>query len=514
MHPEIVNPHTLNIANEFRGSNRSDSAEATVDATRSHAQPASSGVTRNRLLRGGVWVLVLRVTGICLAVIVNAVLARVLTKEAFGNFIWFSSLLTVGGCASRLGMERLIPRFVAESVVRRDLLAYYGTFRKGSLLAMLCTLSLAAVWSIYLMAGGLGYLSLPRSGATVILTSLTIVTGSILMIAAESLRGLHRPFQASLFSADASGPLIACLLLLQVAMASTYGQIDFLGSLFMLLVSMAIPAFIATLLLMRAIRESAPIAATVAALDSGPIQNSPTMTGDQPTYRRLFSAGWPIMLTQLFAMICIFSDIWIAKICCNDEQLALMGASRRLVLMISMPMTIMNLAITGAIPTLYAERNLARLQAVLQRSALIGFIPSMIAVITLTVAPAFVLSVLYGAAYSNAGPLVSTMAIGIGILCWSGAAELLLVLTGQQRCSMTISVIAGIASPVVCYLVSNFDNAWTIALASSIVLAVRSLAMWWFAYQTIGVWTNPSLGFFRRTQENDFPPSPCESFRS
>ena len=71
---------------------------------------------RRHLLTGGMWVVLGKTATAASSLIVRAMLARLLTEEAFGVFSKAFTLVMLGAMVSQLGLHQAVVRIVAESM--------------------------------------------------------------------------------------------------------------------------------------------------------------------------------------------------------------------------------------------------------------------------------------------------------------------------------------------------------------------------------------------------------------
>ena len=75
-----------------------------------------SPTLKQRLLSGSAWTLTGKATSVLAALIVNALLVRLLSPQDFGAYLLALSMVSLGAAVGALRMNQLVVRSVAESM--------------------------------------------------------------------------------------------------------------------------------------------------------------------------------------------------------------------------------------------------------------------------------------------------------------------------------------------------------------------------------------------------------------
>jgi len=457
-----------------------------------------AGGPLKRLATGGITVAFFRILGVLLAIAVNAVLARLLSEGDFGRFVLLATMMTTAGYVARMGLERIVVRFTSLALARQDSPLLRRTLNTTVWLYCLTLAMVVVFWWGILSAFGESLLGGRCEASLIVYTSMSIVFGSTLLMIAEVFRGFHRLNWASWFSAEGSGPFVAILMVAQLLILRATGHdITLARSLTVLLVALMVPCILSSLLLVVIARNA------FFRLGIGELEAAKTgqKTDDRPiagavTVSLFLQIGLPIMLTQLLAGVCVFGDVWIAGAYCGGTELDVIGASKRLTNLLAIPMSIMNATVAATIAGLHSIGKTELLQAVLRKASSIAIIPSLAFGTLLLVFPGPILQIFCGESYSQGGLYVVAMVIGYMFLCFSGSAEMALVMTGKQNVSLAISIIAALALTFLGSWIGARSGPLAIVVVSSTVLAIRSLAVWWAARVCLGIWTHPQTSIF------------------
>ena len=76
----------------------------------------SNGKLAHRVFSGIAWTLFLKVVGVLSVLLVNALLARMLSTEELGAYFVITSIVMFGAILARLGLRQAVVRLVAEAV--------------------------------------------------------------------------------------------------------------------------------------------------------------------------------------------------------------------------------------------------------------------------------------------------------------------------------------------------------------------------------------------------------------
>lgn len=431
----------------------------------------------------GIWVILGRASGAALALVASALLTRLLTKAEFGQFVFATNLIVFGSVLVRFGLERSIVRFLAESLAEGRPERARQYFRLG-----VRTLATSAiVWALvlpifYLIAKSLN----PDFDMTWKLATLVvigIVVMSVLQYVAESFRGLNDQASATLFDSQASGPTVNAIFVVAiVAIGLSLG----------LSAALAIAIQI-TVMLALALYGAVRLVGVFRSMNGAEIgsANAPAIS-----VSGFLATCFPIMLAQAIVFCTMQGDIWISQFVLGEQNTALLGVARRLVMTISLPLTMMNLIVLPLIPEYYVKGRVAELQTILQRNATAAAIPSLVAMLFLTLLPRWTLSTLFGPEYAEAATALVALAVCQTICILAGTCGQLLMLTGRERIVLVIEFIAAALLFTLGPIAARAYGLNGLAMTSATIFAGKQLVNWALARRLTGIWTHASLAQF------------------
>jgi len=432
-----------------------------------------------------------RLVGIASNVLLTLILARTLPEGELRDYSLFISFLSVGAIFAAFGQNEAALRFIAEHLSLGDPGSSGRYWRAARVIALCSSLVAAALVCGFLTIDDW---RLAESIRPAILY-LTMFGGVTLlawqMVAAESLRGYQQVGLASLFSGGlAGGPISSFLLLVITAGMAVTGTLTLERVLLAYVGAIAITLPIPLYLLQK--QNAIPISAT------SNIEGTFSQAAST-----LLSVGSVLMLTQLLSYALQSADLWVGgALLQNDkESLDYYYAAKRLVLLIAMPVQMATLTVISSIPDLYAQRKLSELQKLLQTTALVASIPSLIAALPLLLIPEWTLSVILKERFVAAAPSLQILVIGYIVLVVTGNPQQALTMTGYHRVAMAVNLVAcGLLFGLGYWMTQNWGIRG-LAFAATVSLSAQNLLLWGLARRLTGVWTHVSFASLLPSKE-------------
>lgn len=429
-----------------------------------------------RLTLGGIWVVAGRMAGIGLTFLTNIVLARSLSPGEFGQFLMVVSMIGFLSILARFGLDRIVVRFVSEGhatgneeLVKRTLRVVLSV----GIVSALCV----AVLTILILGFLRGMLELPVSVLLLLGSAIPLFT--ILFLVAESFRGFHQLRYASLFQPH-SGPLT---------------NLVFLGTLFVVALRSSLPRALACyvvsvacilplgcVLLARTVKQNLPPKGNVTVGNATPLPLS-----------RTFSMCTPTAISDTLGFMAGNAGLWIAAACCSQGDLALFGAARQLAMLAALPLNLINMTVMSSIPELYSQGNVAKLQRMLQTTAMVAVAPTLLLVLVYVISPASILDVVFGSFYRDAAQILIILCLGRLVSTWTGSCLNTLLLTGRQNAVAAINILFVVILFLLGPICGRLYGATGIAAMSAAVVAMINLIGWAVAKVQLGVWTHATL---------------------
>lgn len=434
------------------------------------SQAVSEGISvgiRKRLIRGGSWATLTKGLGMFSGLALNALLARLLTPEELGTYFLALSLSSLGGMAVLQGLNQAVVRLIAESM---------STDRPGRAAAVISlatrmTLAGALVVGLLLAFAGGGlatelFDSPALAGVMALVAGWTVVT-AFQSLYGEFFRGFHDIRLADLFSGLL--PTVVAVAALGVAKAAM-GSASLAQALAVLIGSGLASNAAAALLLRRKMPAGIP--------------REPVGT------RVMYAIAMPILITNISLLALSQFPIWIIGALCSQEDVALYGASFRLVAQLEKPLVIVNAFLPPLIAEMHAKGSRQELQRVAGTMAALTAIPALGLMLVFMLFGGPVLGLIFGEYYSQGWSVLAVLCLGQAVNVLSGSCGMTLIMTGHQGAMMRITLLCGTLAVGGALLLVGQHGALGVAWAATIGLSLQNALMLLAAKRLSGIWTS------------------------
>jgi O-antigen/teichoic acid export membrane protein len=442
----------------------------------------TSTIIRQRLQHAAWWMSAARSLSILLNLAVQVVLARLLSPHDFGSFALLASALSLIAMFGMRGMNDVSVRFIAAEM------AIGGPSRatraaKVALRYTLIGLPIVAAVTVLLsmLFGSTLVPGMSQRWDFALLLALGGVALAVQQVGADSLRGFHELHWASLFSGgQAGGPL--CVLIFVLLML-TFGW------------HQQLPLATVVLLYVSAIGCVLPLTWTRVGitmrrkLADGSFSAEPrgNLSSD------MLRMGFTLMAVQLLTFLANQSDIWIGGQLLPREQLALYHASRRMMILIGIPLQVSMITISSTIAEMRARNQHQHLEKLLGSAAALAGLPSLAAFLFLAFFSKPILGIVFGPFYQQATWPLVILIMGTVSLAICGSPIQVLNVAGGHTASLWINVI----SSIILYSLAPW---WTkeygisgLASATAVSFTFTNVAAWIVAKRMLGIWTHANV---------------------
>lgn len=430
----------------------------------------SARTLKRRLLSGGGWTVAARVVAGLSGFAVNVLLSRLISPEDLGAYFLLVSVASVGAMMAQLGLQIAVVRLVAEAIAQGSTGRARG-FIKGAFATV--AISAIGLGLLLTMAGGNGALTVFDSAVLAEAAWLggAWLAGLALMnLVAESFRGLHDYRMAGAMGGAGSTLLMFGALVLVFLIQ---GRTD----LFFVTCLGVLAVITCTIGGMTVLRQRLISLGPVSAVSA----------------REILSMSLPLMVTSLAIFVSTQADLWIIGISRDKDEVAMYGATVRLVQLVTMPMLMMNAVLAPSISEQFSQGHKARLERLLRGSAALIGLPAllMLALIFLAAGPA--LGWVYGDYYRGGATVLFLVSAGQVANVLAGSAAVVLMMTGHQRAAMVISAVTGAGLVVGGLLVVDSYGINGVAAVAGAMTALHGLLSAVWVRHTTGMRTHCSL---------------------
>jgi O-antigen/teichoic acid export membrane protein len=431
--------------------------------------PAASAPPTAPLVSGGIWAFAGKVYGSVIAIIINAILARLLTPDELGAYLLLFSVATVAALLAQFGLPQAMVRMIAQSGGVNDWGRSRSVITAGFVQG---TLSAAVVAAAIALFGDSLLVPFPRFrhlSPLFPLASCWIVVLAWQAILSAAFKGLKDIRKSVIFGGTAT-TVIFFLLLLVIWLLAPHATL-------------------------KAVVFAHLAAAGVAVLAGGVlVRRDVTMLPSQGHLRRLelVEASWPLLVVALTSAVCSEFDIWMVGLFGSPRDVAVYGAASRLARTIPFFLTMTNTVMSPVIAELAVQGKKAELERLLKNAALLSFLPVILPLLCFLTCGGPILGVVFGSYYRGGSGLLATLSVGTAFSVWTGACGLTLMMTGHQRALMKITVSCSVLTVAASALLSARIGSAGVALATSAGLILQNVLMLLMVRRKTGIWTHAS----------------------
>lgn len=435
-------------------------------------------------IRAGVlWAIIGRGLGIVGAVGWNMLLARLLSPQEFGDFLLLNTLVTFLVVLAVFGLNGAVVRFIPESLGAGSIESAKRVLGLAIRVSTVATLvvSLAVVLGSQPIIMSF-FPGLPLTSILWLTVGCLIMTAQLQLLA-ELSRSFREMRNASLLAGPAGGSLANGVFLgLLLAVWCTSAHITLHGAVCLQLLAMGLVWPLGAYSVKRAANRAFSV------LPQEAVQGF-----EAPRLAGLLSVCAPMMMTQLCLVLLSNSDLWILGRIGSAGDIAIYGAARRLVILISLPTQILLATIMPTIPELYVLRRREELQYLVRRAAAIAAVPTLLALLSLLLMPELALRIVYGEYYTAARWPLVILSVGQAIAVLTGSGLSPLSMTGRHNVSMALTMAATVLLWVVGSAGFVYGGLVGMAAASSLVVALHATVVWYLTRRLVGVSIHPLL---------------------
>lgn len=423
---------------------------------------------RRRLLRGSGWVLLARVVGIPLGILINGLLARMLTKTEFGAYLTSFTLVIIGSLIAQLGLDRAVVRLVSQSLAMGQPGRARRTIRRTIGIG---TIAAVAAGGVLMMFGP--YLARDVLHSDVVSSGIPLTAGwlvaySIQSLFIETFRGLQDFQRATVYDT----------ILVDLAVATTFGAMWVLGTRDLGLLTVL--AIVGGITLLVTILAGVSLRARAQPID-----------GEERLERgEVLAIAWPSLLTNVASyLLSTGIDVLILGAFRPQSQVALYGAATRLVILVATPLWILRGVLPPMISELHAQGRTKELERTLRAGATLAGLPSFLVLLIFLLFGGPVMGVAFGQGYGSGATVLTLLAIGRMVAVWSGASGVTLLMTGHQKAMMTITLCTGAVAVAGEILVASRFGGTGIASVTMSTAIAQNILQLALVKRYLGVWS-------------------------
>jgi len=426
---------------------------------------------RGHLLAGGCWVVLGKTATAASSLVVRALLARLLSEEAFGVFSKAFTLVMFGTLLSQLGLHQAVVRMVAESIGagrQARARAVVGFVYRHALVGVAGVIALLLLGPGAWLARGLWHSELLAASMGAL--SAWLGFKSFEVITSETFRGFKDLRFAAIFGGAISGLLNAGVLLVLWHARGT--------------------AELGLVLRIVAASSALSVACGLVALR---IKVGRLGRGAAVRASEVYSIARPLWLNGMTVQLQNQSDIWVLGAVIADDQLAIYAAAAYVVAMVSQSLILVNLVVPPFIADLYARGERRRLERILRSTATLAGLPALAVLAAFIFFGEPILAAIYTDFYAAGAPVLALLSVGKLVNVLTGSCGVTMAMTGHQNVLLRITLVTTLFTVVGNLLVARPFGLTGVAAVVCAGTVAQNLAMWIATKRVAGLWTHMAL---------------------
>ncbi|GMR06419.1 MAG: hypothetical protein BMS9Abin25_1013 [Gammaproteobacteria bacterium] len=412
-----------------------------------------------RLLRGGVIAVIGRSAVAVGVVLVNALVARLLSPEETGLFMLALSMVTVAAVIADFGFGKTLLRTIPDAIAKEDkaraLSHIRHVFLAGTLTILVTALVLVSPFGVWI-AGKLSHG--PLLGNLMPMVALWLIVTVVISLLAETCRGFHHIAAAIFYGGALTGLgniLIVSFVLSIVWYASVAITLKHVIGLFI-----AAGFILAVLALLKLLKQ----------LKVRGVETDNSI-------KRLFIMAWPFWISSLALILLTHAEIWILGYLRPPEDVAAFALVAKLALLVSFPLIIVNSMLPPLISELYAKVDIKKMERMLRISAGLTTLCSSAIFLVLLILGDWLPRFLFGDYYAGNWDIMMVLAVGWLFHVWAGSGGFVLNMTDNQRSAMIINLVVGFLVLLAGLWLTRLYGGKGMAIASSSGLILVNVLM-------------------------------------
>jgi O-antigen/teichoic acid export membrane protein len=421
------------------------------------------GLARNQFARALSGTFLLNALYHVLGMLVGIVLARALGPDGFGIYALAISVVTLAAMPSTSGVPTLLLREVARAKASMDDRALWSALIwAGSSVAVLSLIAACAlsVWFLAFDAGSIRDVSL--------IITLIIPLSAANTLRSALLRGLGRPVLAQI-----PDMLVRPLLHLLITIAVWY--------FFSLTARQALEIYLYSTL------ASLVLGWTIV-VRSAPAKPRGRL---EIPWRRWFQTLIPFTLLSGAQVLNVRSSLLVLGVTSSSSEVGIFRAAEQLASIVSFGMTTLMLVITPTAAALFHRKDEHDLQQLSKTAARLALAYSFATMLFIVLFGNAILNLLFGAEYRDSATTLSIMSLSNVLLSFSVSGIPLLNMSGNEKSSSLIFIVAAATNIIMSFLLSPLYGAIGAAVAVLGSSTVVSVGVSIIAYRATGVRTTP-----------------------
>jgi O-antigen/teichoic acid export membrane protein len=210
--------------------------------------------------------------------------------------------------------------------------------------------------------------------------------------------------------------------------------------------------------------------------------------------REILNVAWPLwVVSGATFLLGTGVDLWIVGWLRGPDDAALYGAAMRLVVFVATPLIIVSQVVPPIVAQLHAQQRPRQLERALRDIATVAGIPAGAILIVMVLAGAPILALVYGDHFRAAADVLAILCCARLFAVYAGTCGIALMMTGNQRTMMWITIGSGVLSVVLGIALGRQFGIVGVAAGTAVGQVFQNLAQLLFVRRRLGIWTHARL---------------------
>ncbi len=412
--------------------------------------------------RGASGMFAVKVAGAALAFMLQVFLARLMTLESFGSYVYLLAWVNFLTLFAKLGMDSAALRFVPSYVVAEDRAGLLGYLRFGVLLTLL-------------LGGGIGLIGITIANqipmvtnfgvGTLVLASLLLPVTALYQFLGGALQGLKRVVASQL--PQQIGRPIGIIVLMSGALAGHW----FDPNVFTVMAANLCVAALVGLFLARSLQRAIP----------GFVSE---VAGGRYEPLKWLALAIPLSIIAGFNILISQADIMMLGVMKGPEESGLYAVASRTAGLISFVLVAVNSVVAPLISQYHANGQLAMLQRILSLAAFGIFSVSVVLVVMVIVFGHLIL-MLFGAPFVASLDALRILALANLVNASMGPVGYLMTMTGHHRQALLILAFVTVGNLLLNAVLIPPYGALGASMATGVMMVLWNVVMYLYTRRYI-----------------------------
>lgn len=405
-------------------------------------------------------------------VLVQVLIARLLTPEQFGAYVLLTTLVYLAAICTRMGLHQAVVRAsasvflsggrdLAVAAARRVVVA--ATIAACAAFPVLALVVVPWVFAPLFDHGDLDGLGLLVAGI--------VAAEALRFVVSEAFRGLHQQTRATVL-----GNALRMVLVLApvLGVSLTRGSLGFTGAVWLLLGASLAALLTATAGFVRAAWGH--------------------RAREEQSLLAVYRSGVPFLVTELTAAVLTMGDVVVLGHGVPQQELALYAAASRVASLIGVPVFVAATVLAPAVASLWPAGRKEDLQLLLRGWGLLTAVPALVGLVTVVIGGGHLLTLLFGPFYAAGWEYLVVLAAGAVLNTVFGLCTPVLMMVGETRVVVRVTVLVAVLTLSAEFAAVQVWGALGVAVAAALGLSSQQLVLTVVCARRTGVWAVPGSG--------------------